>query len=164
MPDGAFSLGALSWGQTTLSGGYGEAKPKRARPRCVDGWAAVRLGVSIMKKFGGSAYLIQVLAALATLVALMVAGCTGNRADNSPSPSYQAGYNDGKGGVAASFVRSGVGIHAQPPPSPPPVPSIADQQVPSAPPDWVDPDDEGGPTTRWGGFGVFCENQWIICQ
>jgi len=68
------------------------------------------------------------------------------------------------GASVVAFAAS-VGVaHAEPQPSPPPVPSIANQPVPLAPPDWVDPDDEGGPTTPWDGFGVFCENQWIICR
>ena len=32
------------------------------------------------------------------------------------------------------------------------------------PPDWVNPDNEGGPTTPWDGVGTVCENQWIICR
>ena len=73
-----------------------------------------------------------------------------------------------RGLVAASAsvvaLAGGGGVaHGEPPPSPPPVPSILDQPPP-IPPVWVDPDDEGGPTTPWGGAGSFCENQWIICR
>ena len=70
-----------------------------------------------------------------------------------------------RGLVAASvsvIALAGGGVaHAEPPPLPPP--SILDQPPP-IPPVWVDPDDEGGPTTPWGGAGSFCENQWIICR
>jgi hypothetical protein len=61
-------------------------------------------------------------------------------------------------GVSVIALAGGVGVaHSEPPPSPPPVPSIVDQPVPPTATVWVDPDDEGGPTTPWGGFGLFCE-------
>lgn len=45
------------------------------------------------------------IAALAVL--LMLSGCASS-GDNSPSPSYQAGYNDAKSGTAASGVKAGL--------------------------------------------------------
>ena len=68
-------------------------------------------------------------------------------------------------GLGLTALAGAVAVgHTQPPPTPSPVPSIVDEPEPSAPPDWSDPDNEGGPTNQWGGFGVFCENQWVICQ
>ena len=69
-------------------------------------------------------------------------------------------------GASVIALTGGVGVaHAQPQPPPPPVPSIIDQLVQQFPALWIDPNDEGGPTTLpWGGVGMFCENQWVHCR
>ena len=66
-------------------------------------------------------------------------------------------------GVLALACCTGV-ARAQPDPSPPPVPSIIDQLVTSTPALSVDPSDEGGPSTQWGGVGMFCQNLWVRCR
>ena len=66
-------------------------------------------------------------------------------------------------GVLALVCCAGV-AHAQPVPTPPPVPSIIDQLVTSTPALSVDPSDEGGPSTQWGGVGMFCQNLWVRCR
>jgi hypothetical protein len=69
-------------------------------------------------------------------------------------------------GISVIALGGAVGIaRAQPEPSPPPVPSILDQLVgPLNQSLWINPNDEGGPTTGWGGTGMFCENQWVRCR
>ena len=69
------------------------------------------------------------------------------------------------GGSVVVALASGTGVaHAQPDPSPPPVPSIIDQLVTLTPALSVDPGDEGGPSTQWGGVGMFCQNLWVRCR
>lgn len=52
---------------------------------------------------------------------------------------------------------------AQPEPSPP-VPSIIDQLVTSSPVLSVNPSDDGSETSRWGDFGMICQNFGIRCR
>ena len=66
-------------------------------------------------------------------------------------------------GVLALACCTGV-AHAQPAPTPPPVPSIIDQIVTQTPALSVDPSDEGGPSTEWDGVGMFCQNLWVECR
>ncbi|CAM5691673.1 hypothetical protein MAUB1S_03085 [Mycolicibacterium aubagnense] len=54
--------------------------------------------------------------------------------------------------------------HAQPDPSLPIVPSIIDQLVTSTPALSVDPRDEGGTVSRWGGIGMICQNLNVRCR
>jgi len=62
-------------------------------------------------------------------------------------------------------LAGGTGVaHAQPDPFAPPVPGIIDQLVTSTPALFVDPADEGGPSTNWGGVGMYCENQFVRCR
>lgn len=58
---------------------------------------------------------------------------------------------------------AGVAV-AQPDPSPPWVPSIIDQLITQTPVLSVDPTDQGGPATQWGGFGMFYQNQGVSCR
>jgi hypothetical protein len=69
------------------------------------------------------------------------------------------------GGIGVVALAGGTGVaRAQPAPSPPPVPSIIDQLVTLTPALSVDPSDEGGPSTQWGGVGMFCENLFVQCR
>jgi hypothetical protein len=69
------------------------------------------------------------------------------------------------GGIGAVALAGGTAVaRAQPAPSPPPVPPIIDQLVTQTPALWVDPSDEGGPSIRWGGVGMFCENPFVRCR
>lgn len=65
--------------------------------------------------------------------------------------------------VVALGHATGVAV-AQPDPSPPWVPSIIDQLITQTPVLSVDPTDQGGPATQWGGFGMFCQNQGVSCR
>ena len=65
-------------------------------------------------------------------------------------------------GVLALAWCAGV-AHAQPDASPP-VPSIIDQLVTSTPALSVDPSDEGGRSTQWGGVGMVCQNLRVRCR
>ena len=68
-------------------------------------------------------------------------------------------------GIGVFALATGTGVaHAQPDPSPPPVPSIIDQLLTQTPALSVDPSDEGGPSTQWGGVGMFCQNFWVRCR
>lgn len=66
--------------------------------------------------------------------------------------------------ISAIALGGAVGVASAQPVSPPPVPSILDQLAPLTPSIWINPNDEGGPTSGWGGVGMFCENQWVRCQ
>jgi hypothetical protein len=45
-----------------------------------------------------------------------------------------------------------------------PTPGIIDQILMQTPALFVDPADEGGPSTIWGGVGMYCENQFAGCR
>jgi hypothetical protein len=69
------------------------------------------------------------------------------------------------GAISVMALAGGTGVaHAQPDPIQPPVPGITDLLITSTPSLWVDPRDEGGPSTNWGGVGMFCENQFVRCR
>lgn len=69
------------------------------------------------------------------------------------------------GAMGLVALAGGTGAaRAQPNPSPPPGPSIIDQLETSTPALSVNPTDEGGPSTEWGGVGMFCQNQWVRCR
>ena len=69
------------------------------------------------------------------------------------------------GGIGVLALAGGTGVaRAQPDPSPPPAPSIIDQLLTATPALSVDPSDEGGPSTQWGGVGMFCQNLWVPCE
>jgi hypothetical protein len=69
------------------------------------------------------------------------------------------------GGVSVVALAGSTGVaHAQPGPTPPPVPSIIDQLITSTPALSVNPSDEGGPSTPWDGVGMFCQNLWVRCR
>ena len=69
------------------------------------------------------------------------------------------------GGMSVIALAGGTGVaRAQPNPSPPPVPSIIDQLITQTPALSVDPTDEGGQATEWGGVGMFCQNLWVRCR
>lgn len=67
--------------------------------------------------------------------------------------------------MSVTALGGAVGVAcAQPAPTPPPVPSILDQLAPLTPSIWINPNDEGGPTSAWGGAGMFCQNLWVRCR
>ncbi len=74
---------------------------------------------------------------------------------------------------AAAVLAGGIGVAgvtgtsasavAQPDPSPP-VPVIIDQLVTSSPVLSVNPTDDGSQSSRWGDFGMICQNFGIHCR
>jgi hypothetical protein len=69
------------------------------------------------------------------------------------------------GGIGVLAVAGANGVAgAQPEPTPPPVPSIIDQLVTLTPALSINPSDEGGPSTPWGGFGMYCQNLFVRCR
>ena len=69
------------------------------------------------------------------------------------------------GGIGVIAFAAGAGVaQAQPEPSPPAVPSVIDQLLTSTPALWVDPRDEGGPSTESDAVGMVCQNLWIRCR
>jgi hypothetical protein len=67
------------------------------------------------------------------------------------------------GGISVMALAGGTGVaHADPDPAPPP--PIIDQLLTSTPILSGDPRDDGGPTSDWGGVGMYCENQFVRCR
>jgi hypothetical protein len=70
------------------------------------------------------------------------------------------------------LAAGGTGVaQAQPDLDPPPMPSPVDQMpvdqtLPQTqtPMTLVNPSDEGGPATDWGGVGMYCENVFVQCS
>lgn len=69
------------------------------------------------------------------------------------------------GAIGAMAFAGGTGVaHAQPDPIPAPAPGIIDQLLTETPDLFVDPRDEGGPSTDWGGVGMYCQNLFVRCS
>ena len=69
------------------------------------------------------------------------------------------------GGMSVVALVCSAGVASAQPDLPlPPVPSIIDQLVTQTPVLWVNPTDEGGPSTEWGGVGMFCQNLGVQCR
>ena len=69
------------------------------------------------------------------------------------------------GAMSVMALAQGTGVaHAQPDPTPPPVPGIIDQLLTQTPALFVDPTDEGGPATSWDGVGMYCQNLFVHCR
>ena len=69
------------------------------------------------------------------------------------------------GAISVMALVGGTGVAAaQPDPIPPPAPGIIDQLLTETPDLFVDPRDEGGPSTDWGGTGMYCENPFVRCS
>jgi hypothetical protein len=70
------------------------------------------------------------------------------------------------GGISVMALAGGTGIaRAQPAvPNPEPVPGLIDLLITSTPALWVDPRDEGGPSSNWGDVGMYCENLSVRCR
>ena len=66
--------------------------------------------------------------------------------------------------VSVVALAGATGVAAADPTDPAPAPSIIDQFIVLVPALTVNPSDEGGPSTGWGGVGMYCENQTIRCQ
>ena len=43
-------------------------------------------------------------------------------------------------------------------------PGIIDQLLTSTPALFVNPSDEGGPSTNWDGVGMYCQNLFVHCR
>jgi hypothetical protein len=68
------------------------------------------------------------------------------------------------GGMSVMALAGATGVAGADPTDPAPVPSIIDQFIVLTPALTVNPSDEGGPSTGWGGVGMYCENQFVRCQ
>jgi hypothetical protein len=45
-----------------------------------------------------------------------------------------------------------------------PAPGIIDQILTETPALFVNPSDEGGPSTNWDGVGMYCQNLFVHCR
>jgi len=69
------------------------------------------------------------------------------------------------GTMSVTAAVSGTGTaNADLDPFTPPAPGIIDQLLTETPDLFVDPRDEGGPSTNWGGVGMYCENLSVRCR
>jgi hypothetical protein len=69
------------------------------------------------------------------------------------------------GAMSVMALAGGTGVaHADSDPFGSPTPGIIDQILTQTPALSVDPADEGGPSTNWGGVGMYCENQLVRCR
>ncbi len=69
------------------------------------------------------------------------------------------------GGMTAMSLAGGTGIaHADPDPFTPPAPGLIDQLLTETPDLFVDPQDEGGPSTNSDRVGMYCENMFVRCR
>jgi hypothetical protein len=67
--------------------------------------------------------------------------------------------------VGAAALIAGTGTaQADSEPFNPSAPGIIDQILTQTPALFVDPSDEGGPSTNWGGVGMYCENMFVKCH
>ena len=69
------------------------------------------------------------------------------------------------GAMSVLALTASTGIaHADSEPFNPSAPGIIDQILTQTPALFVDPSDEGGPSTNWGGVGMYCENMFVKCH
>jgi hypothetical protein len=69
------------------------------------------------------------------------------------------------GAMSVMALAGGTGVaHAEPDPVPAPAPGIIDQLLTQTPVLFVEPADEGGPSTDWDGVGMYCENLFVRCR
>jgi hypothetical protein len=69
------------------------------------------------------------------------------------------------GGMTATALVGPTGIaHADLDPFTPPVPGLIDQLLTETPDLFVDPRDEGGPSTNSDRVGMYCENLFVRCH
>jgi hypothetical protein len=69
------------------------------------------------------------------------------------------------GAMSVMALAGGIGVaHADSDPFVPAGPGIIDQILTQTPALFVDPADEGGPSSNWGGVGMYCENQFVRCR
>ena len=69
------------------------------------------------------------------------------------------------GGMTAIALVGPTGIaHADLDPFTPPVPGLIDQLLTETPDLFVDPRDEGGPSTNSDRVGMYCENLFVRCH
>jgi hypothetical protein len=70
------------------------------------------------------------------------------------------------GAISVMALLGGTGVAQADPDDivpPPALPGI-DQILIGTPGLSLDPRDRDGPQSRWGGTGMFCQNQWARCQ
>lgn len=69
------------------------------------------------------------------------------------------------GAISVAAFVAGTGVaNADPDPFSPSAPGIVDLIVADTPALSVDPADEGGRSTDWGGVGMYCENMFVRCR
>jgi hypothetical protein len=69
------------------------------------------------------------------------------------------------GAMSLAALAGGTGVaQADSDPFAPSGPNIIDQILTQTPALFVDPADEGGPSTNWDGVGMYCENQFVRCR
>jgi hypothetical protein len=69
------------------------------------------------------------------------------------------------GAMSALALGVSTGVaHAQPDPFGPPTPGIIDLITAESPALFVDTQDEGGPSSNWGGVGMYCQNLFVRCR
>lgn len=66
--------------------------------------------------------------------------------------------------VSVMALAGATGVAGADPNDPAPAPSIIDQFIVLTPALTVNPSDEGGASSGWGGVGMYCENQFVRCQ
>ncbi len=69
------------------------------------------------------------------------------------------------GGMTAMTLAGGIGMaHADGDPFTPPAPGLIDQLLTETPALFVDPRDEGGPSSNSDRVGMYCENLFVRCH
>ncbi len=68
------------------------------------------------------------------------------------------------GAMLIVALAGGTGIARAEPDPTQPLPPAIDQLLTDTPALFVDPADEGGPASNWGGVGMYCENLFVRCH
>ncbi len=69
------------------------------------------------------------------------------------------------GVMSVMGVAAGTGVaHADSDPFGQPAPGIIDQILTETPALFVNPADEGGPSSNWDGVGMYCQNLFVRCH
>jgi hypothetical protein len=68
------------------------------------------------------------------------------------------------GAMSVMALTGGTGVARADPDPFEPVDPVIDQVLTETPDLFVDPADEGGRSTEWGGVGMYCENMFVRCR
>jgi hypothetical protein len=69
------------------------------------------------------------------------------------------------GAMSVMALAAGSGVaHADTDPFTPATPGIIDQILTETPALFVNPTDEGGPSSNWDGVGMYCQNLFVRCH